>query len=91
MKSFGINHIRTSHNPYSKSFLDLCDKHGILVLDELYDKWNDQYVGGGRARYNDIWQTHVKEFVTRDRNHFLLDLVLMLISKWLVQSDVLSI
>ena len=69
MKSFGMNHIRTSHNPYSKSFLDLCDKHGILVLDELYDKWNDQYVGGGRAHYNDIWQTHVKEFVTRDRNH----------------------
>lgn len=69
MKSFGINHIRTSHNPYSKSFLDLCDKHGILVVDELYDKWNDQYVGAGRAKYNDLWQEHIKEFITRDRNH----------------------
>lgn len=69
MKSFGINHIRTSHNPYSKSFLDLCDKYGILVVDELYDKWNDQYVGAGRARYNDLWQEHIKEFITRDRNH----------------------
>lgn len=69
MKSFGMNHIRTSHNPYSKSFLDLCDKYGILVVDELYDKWNDQYVGGGRAHYNDLWQEHIKEFITRDRNH----------------------
>lgn len=69
MKSFGMNHIRTSHNPYSKSFLDLCDKYGILVVDELYDKWNDQYVGAGRTHYNDLWQEHIKEFITRDRNH----------------------
>ena len=69
MKEFGMNHIRCSHNPYSESFLDLCDENGILVVDELYDKWNDQYVGGGRAPFQDLWQKHVPEFITRDRNH----------------------
>lgn len=69
LKEFGFNHIRTSHNPYSVSFLDLCDKYGILVVDELYDKWNDQYVGGGRAHFADLWMGHLEEFVKRDRNH----------------------
>ena len=69
LKDFGMNHIRCSHNPYSESFLDMCDKHGILVVDELYDKWNNQYVGAGRAEFKDLWQSHVPEFITRDRNH----------------------
>ena len=69
LKDFGMNHIRSSHNPYSESFLDMCDKHGILVVDELYDKWNNQYVGAGRAEFKDLWQSHVPEFITRDRNH----------------------
>ena len=69
MKEFGMNHIRTSHNPYSTSFLDICDKYGILVVDELYDKWNDQYVGAGRKHFMNLWQQHVPEFITRDRNH----------------------
>ena len=69
LKDFGMNHIRCSHNPYSESFLDLCDKHGILVVDELYDKWNNQYVGAGRAEFKDLWQSHIPEFITRDRNH----------------------
>lgn len=69
LKDFGMNHIRSSHNPYSESFLDMCDKHGILVVDELYDKWNNQYVGAGRSEFKDLWQSHVPEFITRDRNH----------------------
>lgn len=67
-KSFGLNHIRTSHNPYSKSLLDLCDRHGILVVDELYDKWLDQYCGG-REPWLNLWQHDVPEFIKRDRNH----------------------
>ena len=69
MKEYGMNHIRSSHNPYSESFLDICDENGILLVDELYDKWNDQYVGAGRAHFRDLWQDHVTEFVLRDRNH----------------------
>lgn len=67
-KSFGFNHIRTSHNPYSESLLRLCDKHGILVVDELYDKWLTQYCGG-RKPWTELWQHDVPEFIKRDRNH----------------------
>ena len=68
MKEFGMNHIRTSHNPYSEDFLKLCDKYGILVVDELYDKWLTQYAGG-RVDWESLWQKDVPEWVKRDRNH----------------------
>lgn len=68
MKEFGMNHIRTSHNPYSEDFLKLCDKFGILVVDELYDKWLTQYAGG-RVEWESLWQKDIPEWVKRDRNH----------------------
>ena len=68
MKEFGMNHIRTSHNPYSEDFLKLCDKYGILVVDELYDKWLTQYAGG-RVEWKSLWQKDIPEWVKRDRNH----------------------
>ena len=68
MKKFGMNHIRTSHNPYSEDFLKLCDKYGILVVDELYDKWLTQYAGG-RVEWESLWQKDIPEWVKRDRNH----------------------
>ena len=67
MKQFGINHIRTSHNPYSREFIELCDKYGILVVDELYDKWTRQHTGG-RVAFEQLWQYDVPEWVKRDRN-----------------------
>ena len=68
MKEFGMNHIRSSHNPYSEDFLKLCDQYGILVVDELYDKWLTQYAGG-RVDWESLWQKDVPEWVKRDRNH----------------------
>ena len=68
IKEYGLNHIRTSHNPYSTSFLDLCDRYGILVVDELYDKWFTQYTGG-RGDFASLWQHDLPEWVQRDRNH----------------------
>lgn len=68
LKSFGFNHVRTSHNPYSESFLNLCDENGILVVDELYDKWLDQFTGG-RKPWMQLWPYDLPEWITRDRNH----------------------
>ena len=68
MKEFGMNHVRTSHNPYSEDFLKLCDRLGILVVDELYDKWLTQYAGG-KVDWTSLWQKNIPEWVTRDRNH----------------------
>ncbi|MCR5130673.1 MAG: DUF4982 domain-containing protein [Prevotella sp.] len=67
LKQFGVNHIRTSHNPYSREFIELCDECGILVVDELYDKWTQQHTGG-RIPFEQLWQQDVVEWVKRDRN-----------------------
>ena len=67
MKQFGINHIRTSHNPYSRDFIKLCDKYGILVVDELYDKWTRQHTGG-RVPFMNHFAQDITEWITRDRN-----------------------
>lgn len=68
LKEFGFNHIRTSHNPYSESFMQLCDSLGFIVVDELYDKWLQQYTGGRRP-WLEQWGTQLPEWVKRDRNY----------------------
>ena len=67
MKEYGMNHIRTSHNPYSRQFIEICDKYGMLVVDELYDKWTRQH-SGSRAPFMNHWAYDVSEWVKRDRN-----------------------
>ncbi|MGF2413213.1 glycoside hydrolase family 2 TIM barrel-domain containing protein [Ferruginibacter sp.] len=69
LKAFGFNHIRTSHNPYSEAFFKLADEKGILVVDELYDKWGSIQAWAGSAAWNDIWFNNEKEWIKRDRNH----------------------
>jgi beta-galactosidase len=69
LKAFGFNHIRTSHNPYSESFMRIADEKGILIVDELYDKWGSTVAWAGSAPWNDIWYNNIKEWIKRDRNH----------------------
>lgn len=68
LKEFGFNHIRTSHNPYSEEFMQLCDSLGFLVVDEIYDKWLTRYAGG-RRDWMQQWPNDIPEWVKRDRNH----------------------
>ncbi len=67
VKQFGMNHIRSSHNPYSRDFVRLCDKYGLLLVDELYDKWTQQHTGG-KVPFEQQWQYDVPEWIKRDRN-----------------------
>ena len=67
LKAFGFNAVRCSHNPYSEEFYDLADELGLLVVDEITDKWTGCWAGPGR--FLDDWQRHVTEWVLRDRNH----------------------
>ncbi len=39
MKAMGANAIRTAHNPPAPELLDLCDRMGLLVIDEAFDMW----------------------------------------------------
>ena len=68
LKAFGFNTIRCSHNPYSESFTRIADRVGMLVVDELIDKWSDNAYWGGRQPFTNIWYRLIPEWVKRDRN-----------------------
>jgi len=68
LKDMGCNSVRLSHNPHSPVLLSLCDKMGILVFDEAYDKWTSQYYGGVIS-FMDGAAKDIESFVKRDRNH----------------------
>lgn len=68
LKSFGFNCIRCSHNPYSESFTRIADQVGLLIVDELIDKWSDTDYWGGRKPFMSLWPELIKEWVKRDRN-----------------------
>jgi beta-galactosidase len=73
LRAMGCNAIRTSHNPYAAEFLDLCDRMGFLVMDEIFDEWKvpkGQIGPHGYSNYFDEWyERDVKDFLHRDRNH----------------------
>ena len=68
LKSFGYNCIRCSHNPYSESFTRVADRVGMLIVDELIDKWSDKDYWGGRQPFTHVWPGLIMEWVKRDRN-----------------------
>ena len=76
LRALGVNAIRTAHNPPSPDFLDLCDRMGFLVMDELFDCWTvakPDLAGNSLADYhlyfNDWSKIDVADTVCRDRNH----------------------
>ncbi len=71
MKDMGANAIRTSHNAPSPHLLDLCDEMGLLVIDELYDKWGaTASVDVPTAEYIERHaEAEIRTFIRRDRNH----------------------
>ena len=68
LKRMGCNAVRLSHNPHAPALLDLCDRMGILVFDEAFDKWTPQY-NGGMAPFEDTWRSDLRDWLARDRNH----------------------
>jgi beta-galactosidase len=70
LRELGVNAIRTAHNPPSPEFLDLCDRMGFLVMDEMFDCWE---VGKNPYDYHldfDKWSLiDLQDTVRRDRNH----------------------
>jgi beta-galactosidase len=70
LRAMGANAIRTSHNPPSPEFLDLCDRLGFLVMAEAFDEWRIGKVPEGYHKYFEEWfERDVTDFVHRDRNH----------------------
>ncbi len=82
LKELGVNAIRCSHNPMAPELYDLCDRLGLLVMDEAFDEWiagKNKWIQGwnagkpGKAGYHEAfeeWSTRdLQDMVLRDRNH----------------------
>jgi beta-galactosidase len=70
LKNMGCNAIRTSHNPQTPKFYEMCDELGMIVLDEIFDGWKQKATNDYGARFfDDWWTTDLTAWVKRDRNH----------------------
>ncbi|MBW8782509.1 MAG: glycoside hydrolase family 2 protein [Verrucomicrobia bacterium] len=70
LKEMGVNALRTSHNPPAPELLDLCDRMGILVMDEAFDCWRKAKKPNGYNLLFDDWsEADLRAMIRRDRNH----------------------
>ena len=82
LKSIGVNAVRTSHNPQSPAFYDICDEIDLLVMDEAFDEWRypkRKWLEGwnvgkpgfeGSYGFFEEWaEKDITDMVRRDRNH----------------------
>jgi len=85
LKSIGVNAIRFAHNPHSVELLEVCDKKGILVMNEAFDEWHlpkdksKTYLGDNAASkeasksYSEVFkewsERDLKDLIKRDFNH----------------------
>lgn len=67
-EDLGCNGLRLSHNAYPKYVLDWADRHGVLLVDESFDKWENDYYGNG-VKMGDNYLTDLRTQIKRDRNH----------------------
>ncbi|QVY66045.1 glycoside hydrolase family 2 TIM barrel-domain containing protein [Polaribacter sp. Q13] len=83
LREMGCNAVRTSHNPFSTEFLDICDEMGFLVMNEVFDEWEivkePATVQDGKKvripvkyyadKFKEWADKDLTDFVLRDRNH----------------------
>jgi beta-galactosidase len=70
LKDMGCNAIRTAHNPQVPRFYELCDELGILVMDEIFDGWNQKAPEDyGKQAFAEWWERDLRDWLRRDRNH----------------------
>ncbi|MEO5773842.1 MAG: glycoside hydrolase family 2 TIM barrel-domain containing protein [Sphingomicrobium sp.] len=70
LQKLGVNAIRTAHHPFSPEVLDLCDRLGIIVMDEAFDMWTVAKNPHDYHLFFTDWSSiDARDFVRRDRNH----------------------
>jgi len=67
MRDMGVNAIRTSHNTPARGLIELCDRMGLLVVDEAFDKW-DGTADIGNESLEEHGHMVLRNLVMRDRN-----------------------
>jgi beta-galactosidase len=67
----GCNAIRTAHNIPDRTFLELCDELGLVVINEAFDVWFSKKRWGdwGGRPFRKLWAQELTAFIRRDRNH----------------------
>ena len=76
LKEMGSNAIRTSHNPPTPELLDICDRLGMLVMDE------NRLMGINQEHFNLL-----ERFMVRDRNHPSVILWSIGNEEWAIESN----
>jgi len=76
LKEMGSNAIRTSHNPPTPELLDICDRLGMLVLDE------NRLMGTNQEHFDLL-----ERFMVRDRNHPSVILWSIGNEEWAIESN----
>ena len=70
LRDMGVNAIRMAHNPPAPELLDLTDRMGFLVVDELYDVWERRKTPlDFHLIFPDWHEPDARAWVRRDRNH----------------------
>jgi beta-galactosidase len=70
MQEMGVNALRTAHNPPAPEVLDLCDEMGIVVWDEVFDKY--AWTAGRpdlQPPLEGFARRHIEATIRRDFNH----------------------
>lgn len=75
-KNANINYIRTSHYPTTEEFLDLCDRYGMYVEEEMAICWIDHFAADGKlnnlasdASVLPYFMTQISDALERDKSH----------------------
>lgn len=70
LQAMGANAIRLAHNPPAPEFLDLCDRLGLLVVDEIFDSWERKKTPlDFHLIFPDWHEPDLRAMLRRDRNH----------------------
>ena len=70
LKEAGFNAIRMSHYPAAKALLRVCDRMGMLVMDEFTDVWTTTKMDFDYGMsFDTFWERDVENMVHKDYNH----------------------
>lgn len=70
MREMGANAVRMSHNPPAPELLELTDRMGFLVVDEIFDSWERKKTPlDFHLVFKDWHEPDLRSMLRRDRNH----------------------
>ncbi|KAL2810635.1 glycoside hydrolase superfamily [Aspergillus granulosus] len=70
LQELGVNAIRMAHNPPAPELLEMTDRMGFLVIDEIFDSWVMQKTASDFHLIFPEWrEPDLRAFMWRDRNH----------------------